>query len=245
MAVTGETVVKAALMKSGVIGKGRAPDAFDTQNALDDLNDMIALWNIQRWINWGLLDKGVVSNGGAQYTIGPDPANSIVISRAPRNLKAGYVRQLVNSGLPVNTPLDIIPSMEQYSRLSLPGLVSFPKYLFLDTTPWPQCIIRPYPLPNANIYEIHVIIQNPITLIEPATDLSVLPDYYVPAFKFNLARVLRQAYGRGRTPDLELNLLASNTLDVIVQANLQISELVISKVLITQSSGYNILSDQF
>lgn len=245
MAVTGETVVTAALMKSGVTGKGRAPDTFDSQNALGDLNDMIALWNIQRWINWGLLDKGVVSDGGAQYTVGPDPGSDIVISRAPRNLKAGYVKQLVNSGLPVNTPLEIIPSMEQYSRLSLPGLVSFPLYLFLDTTPWPQCVIKPYPLPNANIYEIHVIIQNPITLVELDTDLSVLPDYYIPAFKFNLARVLRQGYGRGRTPDTELNMLAANTLDVIVQANLQISELVMPKALITQSSGYNILSDQF
>lgn len=243
VAVTGETVVKAALLKAGVTGKGRQPDAFDSQNALDDLNDMIASWNIQRWINWGLLDKGIVSTGAASYTIGP--GGDINMVRAPRNLKAGYVKQLVNSGLPVNTPLEIIPSMEQYSRLSLPSLVSFPLYLFLDTTPWPLCVIKPYPLPNASIYEIHVIVQNPITMIELATDLTILPDFYIPAFKFNLAKRARQAYGRGKTPDLELNALANDSLDVIIQANTQISELVMPKALITQSSGYNILSDQF
>lgn len=242
--ITGETVVKAALKKAGVTGKGRQPDAFDSNEALDDLNDMIAQWNIQRYIVWGLLDKGIVSTGAASYSIGP--GGDIDMTRAPRSLKAGYVKQLVSSpGLNVNTPLDIIPSMEQYSRIALPGLVSFPLKLFLDTTPWPLCLIRPYPLPNANIYEIHVIVQNPINLIDLATDLSVLPDYYIPAFKFNLAKRLRQGYGRGFKPDLELNNLASDSLDVLIQVNTQIAELVIPKVLISQTSGYNILSDQF
>ncbi len=241
--ITGETVVKAALMKAGVTGKGRQPDAFDSNNALDDLNDMIAQWNIQRYIVWGLLDKGIVSTGAASYSIGP--GGDIPMTRAPRSLKAGYVRQINTSGLPVNTPLDIIPSMEQYSRISLPTLVSFPLKLFLDTTPWPLCLIRPYPLPNANIYEIHVIVQNPIVQIELATDLSVLPDYYIPAFKFNLAQILRQGYGRGGKPDIRLDQLASNSLEVLIQVNTQIAELVMPKVLISQTSGYNILSDQF
>lgn len=245
-AVTGETVVKAALMKAGVTGKGRQPDAFDSNNALDDLNDMIAQWNIQRWIVWGLLDKGIVSTGAPFYTIGP--GGDIDMTRAPRSLKAGYLKQLTNvagSGLMVNTPLDIIPSMEQYSRLSLPQLVSFTTHLFLDTTPWPLCRIRPYPIPNANRYEIHVIVQNPINIITLGTDLSVLPDYYIPAFKFNLAKRARQAYGRGGKPDGELNALASDALDILIQVNAQISELVMPKMLVRQASGYNILSDQF
>lgn len=240
--ITGDTVVRAALRRAGITGQGRPPSAADSNNALEDFNDMIAQWNTQRWMNWNLLDLGFTSTGAATYTIGP-AANFNTIYR-PDRLEAGYVRQLVNSGLPVNTPLEIIPSREQFSRLSLPGLVSFPLYLFLDSS-YPIGIIHPYPLPNAAIYEIHVIVKNPIAVVELATDLSILPPHYIPAFKFNLARWLRQAYGKGGKPDIELNKMAGHALDTVKQSNLQISELVMPKVLITQSSGYNILSDQF
>lgn len=241
MPITGETVVRSALMKAGVTGKGRPPDSFDSQGALDDLNDMIAQWNVQRWIVWDLLDLGFTSTGAATYTIGP--GGNFNITLAPRNLKAGYVKQINTSGLPVNTPLDIIPSREQFSRLGLPGLISFPTSLFLDSA-YPLGVVHPYPVANANIYEIHVIVQNPISTVELATDLSILPPYYIPAFKFKLAQVLRQGYGRGMKPDVELNKLASNAMTVLIEANVQISELVMPKAL-TRSSGYNILSDQF
>jgi hypothetical protein len=63
--------------------------------------------------------------------------------------------------------------------------------------------------------------------------------------KFNLAKRYRQAYGKGLRPDPELNALAKSSLDIVKQSNLQVPELVMPKVLIRQTSGYNILSDQF
>lgn len=239
---TGLTVVTDALKKAGVTGKGRQPDAYDSQGALDDLNDMIASWNVQRWIIWEVIDLGYTSQGVNPITIGP--GGNINISERPVNLKAGYVKLLPQSGsgLPVNQPLEIIPSREQYSRLALPGLVSFPLYLFLDTS-YPLGKILVYPIANANLYEIHVIVQNPITYVDFNTDLSILPKYYIPAFKFNLAKIVRQGYGKKE--DAALNKLAADYLDVVVNANLQIPELIMPKILITQSSGYNILNDQF
>ena len=246
---TGLDVVKEALKKAGVTGKGRAPDAEDTTSALADLNDMIQQWNTQRWIIWEVIDKGVVSNGGNSYPIGPGAGalpGGIELPIAPRNLKAAYVKllQTSGSGLNVNQPLEVIPSLEEYSRLSLPQLVSFPQYVYLQAS-YPIGTIKPYPLPNATIYEIHVIVQNPIIAIDLNTDLSVLPGYYIPAFKFNLAQILRQAYGRGRTRDSYLDQLASNSMEIVINANLQISELVMPKVLVNQQNGYNIFSDQF
>lgn len=242
MPETGLTLVTSALQKAGVTAKGRPPDAYDLNSALTDLNDLIAAWNTERWIIWDLLDKGFVSAGTNPITIGPGA--NIDLLRRPDALRAGYVRQINTSGQPVNTPLRIIPSREEYSRLSLPTLVSFPLYLFLDSS-FPIGNIESYPIATANIYEIHVIVPNHISAVEAATDLTVLPPHYIPAFKFNLARMLRQGYGKGSKPDVELNRLANYFRDAVIQSNLQVSELVMPRTLITQSSGYNIFSDQY
>lgn len=244
MPETGQSLVTAALLTAGVTAKGRPPDAFDLSSALSDLNDLIAAWNTERWIIWDLLDVSFVSTGAATYSIGP--GGNYDIPRRPDALRAGYVRQLNTAGgQRVNTPLKIIPSREEFSRLSLPTLVSFPQALFLDSS-YPLGLIHPYPLPNAAIYEIHVIIPNHITAVVAGTNLSILPPHYIPAFKFNLARILRQGYGKGSKPDIELNRLANYYRDAVIQSNIQVSELVMPRAVMSgQGSGYNIYSDQF
>jgi hypothetical protein len=152
--------------------------------------------------------------------------------------------QLVQSGLDVSTPVTIITSYEEFSLISLKKLSSFTIYVFLDAE-WPLANLHLYPWPNASTYEMFIQLKNVLPVLELVTDLGTIPDQYISAMKFNLARRLRQSYGKGLTPDPELNNLARNSLDVVMQSNLQIPELVMPRVLIIQSSGYNILSDQF
>lgn len=243
MATTGNDVVDQALRKAGILGQGRTASAEDSNDALADLNDMLAEWNTQRWLTWSPLDIGIVSDGRTTpYTIGP--AGTFNVARRPDRLEAAYLRQLVSTGLNVDTPLVVIPSMEEYSRLSLKKLGSFTLYAFLDSA-WPLGNVYFYPWAQAARYEFHVICKNVIPVITLVTDLSVIPDQYVAGMKFNLAKRLRQAYGKGITPDPELNNLARNSLDTIKASNIQIPELVMPRSLIMQSSGYNILSDQF
>jgi hypothetical protein len=243
MPTTGSDVVTQALLKAGVTGVGRVPSAQETNDALADLNNMLAEWNTQRWMIWDLLDLAFVSNGGtAPYTVGP--GGNYDVSRRPDRLEAAFLRQLVGTGLNVDTPMEIIPSREEYSRLSLKTLTSFPLYAFLDSS-WPLAKLYIYPWPQANIYETHIILKNVIPIISLVTDLSSIPDHYVSAMKFNLAKRLRQAYGKGTTPDPELNNLARSTLDVVKASNIQIPELVMPRTLITGGGGYNIYSDQF
>jgi hypothetical protein len=243
MPTTGADIVNQALKKAGILGVGRVPSAEDNNDALADLNDMLAEWNTQRWLVWDLLDLAVVSNGGSTpYTVGP--GGLFNVSRRPDRLESAYLRQLVGAGLNVDTPLEIIPSYEEYSRISLKTLTSFPLYCFLDSS-WPLGKLYIYPWPQANIYETHIQLKNVIPVITLVTDMSTVPDHYIAAMKFNLAKRLRQAYGKGLAPDPELNGLARSSLDVVKQSNLQIPELVMPRTLIIQSSGYNILSDQF
>lgn len=243
MTTTGNDIVTQALKKAGILGIGRTASSDDSQDAIADLNDMLAEWNTQRWMIWDLLLLGMTSDGRTtSYTIGP--SGDFAVSRRPDRLESGFLRQIVQSGLNVDTPIQIIPSAEEYDRLSLKKLSSFSLYAFLDST-WPLGNIRIYPWPQASTYAIYFRVKDVLPVIALTTDLSTVPDQYVSAMKFNLARRLRQAYGKGIAPDPELNNLARNSLDVVKNSNTQIPELVMPRVLVVMSSSYNILSDQW
>jgi len=237
-------VITEAFRKSGLLGLGQTMDGGDIVSAVADFNDMVSQWNSKRWMVWDLVDIGITSTGANSYTVGPSGQFNVAVR--PARLEAAYQRQLVAAGLNVDTPIEIIPSFEEYSRLSLKTLVSFGLYAFLDSA-YPTATLYIYPSPNASVYAIHILIKNAIPVYTVATIASTLniPPAYIAALKFNLAKRLRQAYGKGLRPDMELNTLARDSLDTIKQMNLQVSELVMPRTLIIQSSGYNILSDQF
>ena len=239
-------VITEALRKSGVLGLGQTMDGGDIVSAVADFNDMVGQWNTQRWMTWGLVDLALTSTGASSYTVGP--GGNFNVTTTPTRIEAAYQRQLVNPpGLQIDTPLEIIPSNEEYSRLSIKQLVSFGLYAFLDTSTYPLATLRLYPIPNATIYQIHILLKSVIPVFTVATIGSTLtiPPHYIAALKYNLAKRYRQAYGKGLRPDPELNNLAKTSLEIVKQSNLQIPELVMPKVLVIQSSGYNILSDQF
>lgn len=239
---TGNEIVIQALKKSGIIGQGRVPSSTESADALLDLNDMLSEWNTQRLMVWDLVDLGFVSDGRITfYTVGP--GGNFNVTPRPDRLEAAYQRQLVATGQPVDTPLYVIPAREQYANISLKSLQSFGRSVFLDSA-YPTGKAYFYPNPNANIYEMHLLMKGVMPVIAAATQVSV-PPQYVAAMKFNLARRLRVAYGKGMKPDAELNNLARNSLNVIQQANLQVPELQMPRVLVSGGPGYNIYSDQF
>lgn len=237
-------VITEAWKKSGVLGLGQTMDGGDMVSAVADFNDMVSQWNTQRWMTWDLVSMSFTSTGAASYTVGP--AGNFNVAVRPDRIESAFLRQIVVSGLNVDTPIEIIPSREEYNRLSLKALVSFTLYAFYDNA-YPTGTLYLYPIPNASIYQTWISFKNAIpvfTVATVGTALSV-PPAYIAAMKFNLAKRFRQAYGKGLRPDPELNALARSSMDIVKQSNLQIPELVMPKVLIIQSSGYNILSDQF
>ena len=242
-------VVNEAFRKAGLLGIGQTMDGGDIVSGLADFNDMVSQWFTQRWMTWGLLDLAFTSTGSTSYTVGPGGNFNVAV--APMRIEAAYQRQLVPTGLQVDTPLEIIPSNEEYSRLSIKGLISFGLYVFYDTstlgTGAGLATLRMYPIPNATLYSIHILVKNAIPTFTTGTMGTTLtiPPHYIAALKYNLAKRYRQAYGKGLRPDPELNNLARSSLEIVKMSNLQIPELVMPKVLVIQSSGYNILSDQF
>jgi hypothetical protein len=239
-------VITEAWRKSGVLGLGQSMTGDDTVSAVQDFNDMVAQWQTQRWMTWGLQELSINSAGTTTgYTVGP--GGQLDPGFTPTRLEYAFQRQIVTSGLNVDTPFEIIPSREEYARLSLKTLQSFGLYAFLDTSTFPLAKLLLYPWPQATLYSIFIGVkaQLPVFTVQQLGSTLSIPAHYISALKFNLAKRYRQAYGKGLRPDQELNGLARSSLDIVKQSNLQVPELVMPKVLVRQTSGYNILSDQF
>ena len=239
MANVGRDIVVQALKKAGILGQGRAAGAEDINDGLSDLNDMLSQWMTDRWLIWNLIDYSVVSTGALNYTVGP--GGNFAIDPRPDRLESAFARLQTDSSLPIDYPLEIIPSLEQYNLIALKTLVAFPKYAFYDSA-YPLATVKTYPVMNAALYELHITVKNTLPVFTLDTEL-VLPRQYVAAIKFNLARRLRQSYGKGLRPDVELNKLAASGLNIIRQANIQIPELKMPRSLVRASGRYNILFD--
>lgn len=241
-AETGLSVVTDAFLMSGVTGQGQTPQAADLNLALRRLNGLISLWNVRRWMIFRLAELGVAADGRtAPYLIGP--TGDIVTAQAPNRIEFAFVRQLTNGALPVDTPLQVWAAREQYDLATLKlRFVSYPAGVFLDTT-FPNASLFVYPWPNAgNQYQIFVAMKDVLPIITTATLMNSMPGMYLEAMKTNLAVMMRQNYGKGRTPDPNLEAQAKSAINTVKNANLQVPELRMP-VGLAKGGIYNIYSD--
>jgi hypothetical protein len=239
MPATAYSIVSTAAKRSGILGYGDNIDQQDFVDGYETLGDLLAAWNDLRWMSWHLLDMALPSTGQTTpYTIGPN-AQFAMTPRPPR-IEGAYLRQLVMGGLPVDTPLHIIPAMEQWAVVGLKTLTSFPQYVFLDSAyPIGNVHLHPYPLPG--IYEIHILVRDVWpNVLNAQTAFDNYPPATLPAMKYNLARELRQNYGLNKND--ELNLLSAHYLSVVKNAQAQLPELQMPKILV-RPGLYNIISD--
>jgi hypothetical protein len=221
----GLSVVTDAYLMAGVIGQGQNLNAFDINLGLRRLNGMLGLWNTRRWMVWHLVELGKTSDGRTTpYTVGP--ASDYPVARRPDRVEFAFVRQLSqNQGLPVDTPLRVWQAREQYDLATLKlNFVSYPSGVFLDTS-WPQGKLFIYPWPTASLYQIFIAMKDVFPVFAANTLMDQIPDQYLECMKTNLARVIRQNYGKGVRPDPELNEQAKSALNTVKNSNLQVPEL--------------------
>ena len=100
----------------------------------------------------------------------------------PGKLESAFLRQIQNSQPnQVDYPMGILQSMEDYNKISLKSLQSFPGSVFLDSQ-WPLATLFCYPVPQANIYSINVTVREQLPLSFPtyATAINLPLEYYYP-----------------------------------------------------------------
>lgn len=230
-------LVTSALKTAGVLGVGQTALSEDSNDAFNLLNYMVALWNRKRWLVYDLLDTALTSTGATSYTVGS--GGNFNIAR-PDRLEFAYFRLLNSTGQnQVDFPLQILPSREDYSRIALKSLSTWPTYTFLDSG-YPTGSVYFWPIPPATTYELHIGTKNPISAFTSLAQTVNLPPEYQMPIVYNLAARLRVSY---QLPvDQALVALAEDSLNVIRGANAQVPTMTMPKPL-GRGYLYNIYSD--
>lgn len=233
---TAVDLITLALKDIGAIGIGQSISAEDTFDALDTLNMMLGQWATERLSVYHLVDTSKQSTGAQSYTVGA--GGDFNITR-PVKINAAYAR-LTNGGAgnAVDYTISIIDTREDYSRISVKSLSSFPEWAFYDSA-FPLGNLFLYPVPNSS-YELHIVTMDTLPqFASPSTTVN-LPPAYLSAIRYCLACYLAPSYQI--EPMQSLVRLAVNAKRTVKRMNAQIPQLTMPRGLMTRSR-YNIYSD--
>lgn len=157
MAQTARDFISLALKEAGVVGIGQTPNDEDINDCFVLLNRMLAQWQKKRWLVPNLTDVYAPGNSLKSNLIGPGQHYNFA---RPDKIQAAYFKQLNSGSNNVSYPLTPIWSYEDYSRIALKELNSWPSYYFYDAAfPYGNVFIWPIPTDQ---YEVHLILKGPI-----------------------------------------------------------------------------------
>lgn len=232
-------IIALAFRDSGVLGIGQTANAEDTNDAFIRLNYMMAQWATKRWLVYHLITLSKQSTGAQFYTVGP--GGDYDINPRPNKIESAFFRQLIPSAPnQVDYPLKLIMAREDYDKLALKQLVTFPEYLFYDSG-WPLGKIYAWPIPQATQFSVHITVKEVLSQFTDLAQDIVLPAEYMAALHYNLCARLRPAYQM--PPDESIVALAKDSLNTIRGSNTQIGRLSMPKGVV-RPGIYNPYSDQ-
>ena len=230
-----------ALTDAGVIGIDEAIEQPMLNRAFKQANWLLAQWARKRWLCYRIQDYSFVSTGAMTYSVGN--GGTININPRPDRLEYAFMRFLQTSNpgnLAVDIPLNIIQSHEDYSRITVKNVGTLPWRVFYDPL-WPVGVLFPWPVPQANIYEIHcgfkVVLPRFASLQQPIT----FPPEYEAALNWCLARRFRASYQM--PPDPTIDSLARDGLNTLRLANIAIATLTMPGFLRNRNKAYSYQSD--
>lgn len=227
------------LQDCGAFGIGQSPSAKQIQDALLRLNMMLGQWQKKRGLVYTQEVKSLTSTGAASYTVGP--GGDFPFAYRPSKIASAFVRIVPTSGNAVDYPLAEVHSREDYSRIALKSLTSFPTHYFYDNA-YPLGHIYPWPVPTGAIYQLHITALGAVLgAVADLTTVLDLPDEYYNALYYNL--IVRHYPVFRIQPDPVIVQLARESLSTIRTANAQIPELRMPGAL-RHSGAYNVYSDR-
>lgn len=238
---TPQAIITLAFKDAGIVGVGQTPLAEDMNDGLTRLNMVMAQWGRKRWLVYQLTNLVLTSTGAQSYTVGP--GGSFNIGVRPDRLENGcFFRQLINSSPnQVDYPLELLESWEDYNRIVLKALQTFPGFVFYDPG-YPLGTVYPWPVPQPTIYEIHLLVKGVIVgQFASLTATIGLPNEYLMAIYLTLANVFRAAYRL--PPDQDLIQRAKEAREVVRGANTALARLKMPNDLV-RPGVYNPYSDQ-
>ena len=230
-------IITLALKTANVTGVGQTPAAEDMNDAFNLLNMLLAQLQRRRYFVYGLTTTSLVANNSVSYTVGV--GGNFNIPR-PAKIESAYFRQNPTTQYPVDYPLEILRSQEDYNRISLKTLNAFPRYAFYDQA-YPLGNLFVWPVPN-NTYTIFISTITQIQQFQTVADTIAMPPEYAAALMWNLVLELYPFYGLPESPTVRGKAEAS--LRIIEEANVQIPQLQTPPALRNnRGATYNIYGD--
>jgi hypothetical protein len=154
---TQRDIITQAMKMAGVLGLGQTLNAEDINDGSTALQNMVTQWQVKRWLVPSLYDIAMPGNNEASNRIG---AGQYWNTLRPDKIMAAYFIQPNSGSTPVSFPLYPMYSYEDYSRISLKTLNSWPTRYFYDNA-FPYGNVFIWPIPTAD-YEIHLILKSPL-----------------------------------------------------------------------------------
>ena len=262
-AMTAGDLCEQAMRECGALGVGQTALGQDLAEAQFRLQTMLQEWERKGQLVYHTVDCSVVSTGAQSYTIGPggqidtnvafDPFGKAFdsqfgptypVSVRPAKLTSAFVRQLVPLGNnQIDYPLRLLQSRDDYNKIALKSLATFPAYLWYDPA-WPLGVLWPWPVPQASIYELHVsIVEQLPPMFASSAAVVNLPFEFFNAILYNLALRLRGKYGLMTFQGDPLPGLAKDSLGVLRASASRIAALGLPAELL-RGNQYNIFSDR-
>jgi hypothetical protein len=233
---TAVDLITLALKDIGALGIGQAISADDTADALATLNMMLGLWQGERLSVYHLVDTAIPSTGAQSYTVGTGGNFNI---QRPIAINAAYARLNAGSSTPIDYPVTIIDAREDYARIALKSLQSFPSYAYYDPA-FPLGNLIFYPVPN-NTFQLHIVTMEALPQFATPATVVNLPPEYIAAIRYNLALYLAPSYQID--PTRTLIGLAINAKRIVKRMNLAIQAMTMPRGL-GSKQRYNIYADR-
>ena len=234
---TPRDLINLALKTANVLGVGQAASAEDMNDAFNLLNMLMAQLQRRRYMIYQLVTLAKQATGAISYTVGP--GGDFNVAR-PAKLESAFFRQNVQTPLPVDYPLEILRSTEDYNRISIKNLNAFPRFAFYDMA-YPMGNLYVWPVPNS-MYEIHITVMQQLQQFQNLSDQIAMPPEYSAALMWNLTLELYPFYGLPVSDVVRGKAEAS--LRIIEEANTAIPQLQLPPAVRPQRGAtYNIYGD--
>lgn len=279
MATTARDIIIRALEDVGVVGVGQTPLAEDLNFGLSRLNAMIGQYNRRRWLVYHLLDVPCITTGSNVYTVGI--GQNFNVPRPDKLEDGNFFRQAIGGTFPsggdfnddfnndfgpgqsesstngyfVDYPLTLLESKEDWNRIALKNMGSWPSFVYYDpanlqlapidnpTGPTaPAGLLRINPVPAAGQFQIFICVKDALATLDNLSTVLLTPPEYEEAFEYNLALRFFAKYQISATP--EVAGLARAAEATIRSANNQIQMLQLPSSLTGRGRRYNIYNDR-
>lgn len=183
-------IIDLALKDLGIVGEGQTASGTTLADAFATLNQMLALWQVDKLYVYASKTVAATLTGAASYTVG---AGGDLNVQRPHKIDAAFWQ-----GGGVDYPVDVLHNLGDYQQAYKAG-AGQPHAIRYEPT-YPLGTL--YPLPSGATGTLILVTRVDLPTYIGTTDDISLPPEYALAVRYNLAEQLSSAFQTPLRPDV-------------------------------------------